>query len=66
MGSYVGTAGWSYPSGNGRWDGVFYPAGLPDRDKLTFYAQFFNAVELNSSVPSDNTTGSVATSLPPR
>ena len=46
---YVGTAGWSYPSGQGRWDGVFYPEKLPDRDKLAFYAQYFNAVELNSS-----------------
>ena len=46
---YVGTAGWSYPSGEGRWDGVFYPRGLADRDKLAFYAQYFDAVELNSS-----------------
>ena len=46
---YVGTAGWSYPSGQGRWDGVFYPEGLADRDKLAFYAQYFNAVELNTS-----------------
>ncbi len=46
---YVGTAGWSYPKGEGRWDGVFYPDGLADRDKLSFYADHFNAVELNSS-----------------
>lgn len=49
MGLYIGTAGWSYPSGAGRWDGVFYPEGLADRDKLAFYARFFNAVEVNSS-----------------
>ena len=46
---YVGTAGWSYPGGEGRWDGVFYPEDLADKDKLAFYAQYFNAVELNSS-----------------
>jgi uncharacterized protein YecE (DUF72 family) len=46
---YVGTAGWSYPKGEGRWDGVFYPRSLADRDKLAFYAQYFDAVELNSS-----------------
>ncbi|MFN8526926.1 MAG: DUF72 domain-containing protein [Chloroflexota bacterium] len=46
---YIGTSGWSYPKGGGAWDGVFYPAGLPDRDKLAFYAQYFSAVELNSS-----------------
>src|SRR5215210_835027 len=46
---YVGTAGWSYPGGKGRWDGVFYPPKLADREKLAFYARYFNAVELNSS-----------------
>lgn len=46
---YVGTAGWSYPKGEGRWDGVFYPVSLADKDKLAFYAQYCNAVELNSS-----------------
>lgn len=46
---YVGTAGWSYPRGGGTWEGVFYPDTLADRDKLGFYAQYFNAVELNSS-----------------
>jgi uncharacterized protein YecE (DUF72 family) len=49
VGVYVGTAGWSYPGGQGRWDGVFYPETLADRDKLGFYAQYFNAVEINSS-----------------
>jgi uncharacterized protein YecE (DUF72 family) len=45
---YVGTAGWSYPQGEGRWDGLFYPR---DRrvDHLTYYASHFNAVEINSS-----------------
>jgi uncharacterized protein YecE (DUF72 family) len=46
---YIGTSGWSYPKGEGAWDGVFYPPKLADKDKLSFYAQYFNTVELNSS-----------------
>lgn len=46
---YIGTSGWSYPKGGGKWDGIFYPETLADRDKLSYYAQFFDAVELNSS-----------------
>ena len=46
---YVGTSGWSYPKGSGKWDGIFYPETLADRDKLSYYAQYFKAVELNSS-----------------
>ena len=46
---YVGTSGWSYPKGAGAWDGTFYPPKLADKDKLTFYAQYFNTVEINSS-----------------
>ena len=45
---YVGTAGWSYPQGDGRWEGVFYPT---DRriDRLEYYARHFQAVEINRS-----------------
>ncbi len=46
---YVGTSGWSYPKGKGAWDDVFYPPKLADKDKLTFYAQYFDTVEINSS-----------------
>jgi uncharacterized protein YecE (DUF72 family) len=46
---YVGTAGWSYPSGGGKWDGVFYPEGMAGWQKLSYYAERFNAVEINSS-----------------
>jgi uncharacterized protein YecE (DUF72 family) len=52
----VGTSGWSYPSGNGTWNGIFYPAqpsrrprGTPKFDELAFYAEHFNTVEVNSS-----------------
>jgi uncharacterized protein YecE (DUF72 family) len=51
----VGTSGWSYPSGNGTWNGLFYPAtrskrdGTKDFDELRFYAQHFDTVEVNST-----------------
>jgi uncharacterized protein YecE (DUF72 family) len=46
---YIGTSGWSYPRGAGAWNGTFYPPRLKDADKLAFYAQYFNTVEINSS-----------------
>jgi uncharacterized protein YecE (DUF72 family) len=46
---FIGTAGWSYPKGQGAWDNLFYPPKLADKDKLPFYAQYFNTVEINSS-----------------
>jgi uncharacterized protein YecE (DUF72 family) len=52
----VGTSGWSYPSGKGTWNGIFYPAqparrprGTPKFDDLAFYAEHFDTVEVNSS-----------------
>ena len=50
----VGTSGWSYPSGAGTWDGIFYPArGRSTRprgfDELAYYAEHFNTVEVNST-----------------
>ena len=52
----VGTSGWSYPSGKGTWNGIFYPdqpARRPARyakfDELAFYAEHFDTVEVNSS-----------------
>ena len=48
----IGTSGWNYPSGKGTWNGIFYP---PSRrrpkgfDELTFYAEHFNTVEVNST-----------------
>jgi uncharacterized protein YecE (DUF72 family) len=44
---YIGTSGWSYPKGEGTWNGYFYPAGKIN--ELEFYGQFFNTVEINSS-----------------
>jgi len=44
---YIGTSGWSYPKGEGTWNGYFYPAGRIN--ELEYYGQFFNTVEINSS-----------------
>jgi uncharacterized protein YecE (DUF72 family) len=44
---YIGTSGWSYPKGEGTWQGYFYPAGKIN--ELEYYSQFFNTVEVNSS-----------------
>ncbi len=43
----IGTAGWSYMSGKGKWAGIFYPKGTTD--PLPFYARFFDTVEVNST-----------------
>ena len=56
----IGTSGWSYPSGRGTWNGVFYPArgeGGSHRsesrgskfDQLSYYAEHFDTVEVNST-----------------
>ena len=51
----IGTSGWSYPAGPGKWNGIFYPAtrskraGTKDFDELRYYAQHFNTVEVNST-----------------
>lgn len=51
----VGTSGWSYPSGPGTWNGLFYPASRSKRagtagfDELRFYAEHFDTVEVNTT-----------------
>jgi uncharacterized protein YecE (DUF72 family) len=42
---YLGTSGYVY----GHWRSVFYPATMPVRDWLPFYAERFDTVELNNS-----------------
>ena len=44
---YIGTSGWSYPKGEGTWQGFFYPPGRIN--ELEYYSQYFNTVEINSS-----------------
>jgi len=46
----IGTSGWNYPSGNGTWNGVFYPKRRPRGfDELRYYAERFDTVEVNST-----------------
>jgi uncharacterized protein YecE (DUF72 family) len=69
----VGTSGWSYPTGEGTWNGVFYPAAGQRRrgsgkfDELRFYAEHFDTVEVNSTfyrIPSPATAASWAKRTP--
>ncbi len=55
---YIGTSGWSYPGGEGTWSGYFYPKGKID--ELSYYSQFFNTVEINSSFYSPPNPGYVS------
>jgi len=70
----IGTSGWSYPGGEGTWNGVFYPAagtrprGSGRFDELRFYAEHFDTVEVNSTfyrIPSVSTAQSWARRTPP-
>jgi uncharacterized protein YecE (DUF72 family) len=45
MNFYVGTSGYSYPE----WKGSFYPAKMPAREMLGFYAGHFRTVEINNT-----------------
>ena len=45
MGYHVGTSGWSYD----HWEHVLYPPGTPSRNRLGYYGQQFDTVELNAS-----------------
>ena len=42
---YCGTCGFSYND----WVGIYYPADLPKKNWLSYYAREFNALELNST-----------------
>ena len=42
---YVGTSGYYYPG----WIGAFYPEGMKSNEFLSYYQNFFNTVEINST-----------------
>ncbi len=42
---HIGTSGWNYP----HWRGIFYPKGLSTRKWLSFYADYFDTVEVNAT-----------------
>jgi uncharacterized protein YecE (DUF72 family) len=68
----IGTSGWSYPTGEGTWNGIFYPphpkrSGKGKFDELAYYAERFDTVEINSSfyrTPAVNVTKSWAARTP--
>jgi uncharacterized protein YecE (DUF72 family) len=66
---HVGTSGWSYPSGKGTWNGVFYPTRRPRGfDELAYYAGRFDTVEINSTfyrMPEPATASSWIRRTPP-
>ena len=48
----IGTSGWNYPTGKGTWNGIFYPPArgrAKGFDELSFYAEHFDTVEVNST-----------------
>lgn len=45
MNFYIGTSGYAYP----KWKGRFYPAKLPAKEMLGYYAARFHSVEINST-----------------
>lgn len=64
MAIHIGTSGWSYD----HWHGVIYPHGIPARERLGYYVQRYQTVELNSSYyrwPGDATFRSWQRRLPP-
>lgn len=42
---YIGTSGWTYAD----WAGPFYPATVKGTERLSFYVQQFNSVEINAT-----------------
>lgn len=43
--AYIGISGWKYTP----WRGVFYPAGLPQREELAFASRQVASIEINGS-----------------
>lgn len=41
----IGTSGWTYP----HWRGSFFPDDLPAEQRLSYYADRFNSVEINTT-----------------
>ncbi len=61
---HVGTSGWTYDD----WSGPFYPPGVKGVQRLEYYAQRFDAVEINATfyrTPSEKVIDSWNRRLPP-
>jgi len=71
----IGTSGWNYPTGQGTWNGIFYPTpakgprgGRAKFDELAYYADHFDTVEINSTfygTPKPEVARSWANRTPP-
>lgn len=64
MPAYIGTSGWSY----NHWEGVVYPPGTPQRQRLDYYLRRFATVEINATYyrwPADTTFAGWKERLPP-
>ncbi len=63
MSIHIGTSGWSYD----HWQGLLYPHGVPPRERLTYYLERYQTVEVNSTYyrwPPDGTFRTWRTRLP--
>lgn len=63
MAFFVGTSGYAFKE----WKGPFYPAKLPDKDMLPFYASRFPTVEINNTfyrMPRENVILEWASQVP--
>lgn len=61
---HIGTSGYSYPD----WKGCYYPANLKPGEMLEFYAQEFDAVEINYTfyrIPTAASLDALARKVPP-
>lgn len=45
MAIHIGTSGWSYD----HWEGILYPHQVPQRERLDYYIQHYQTVEVNST-----------------
>ena len=60
---WIGTSGYSYAD----WKGLYYPTGIKQADLLSFYAEEFDAVELNYTyyrMPAARTLAAMAQKVP--
>jgi len=60
---HIGTSGWSYRD----WKDAFYPENLKSTDWLSYYAERYDCVEINSSfyhMPRENTVKNWAAKVP--
>ena len=65
MQTWIGTSGWNYDA----WKGHFYPEDLPKAKRLTYYAERFSSVEINSTfyrIPDATTFERWSAETPPK